>query len=71
LYESAVSVFEFIDNILQVGSILYVDDYFAGYKGNPKKGVSLALSQWQQKSDWEICEYRDVGWAGKSFIVYQ
>ena len=71
LYESAVPVFNYIDKILQEGTILYIDDFFTGYKGNPRKGVSRALSGWQEKSDWELIEYRDVGWAGKSFVVYQ
>ena len=70
LYESAVPIFDFIDNILQEGTILYIDDYFTGYKGNPTKGVSGALKEWNNNSKWNLESYRDVGWAGRSYIVY-
>ena len=70
LYESAVPIFDFIDNILQEGTILYIDDYFTGYKGNPTKGVSGALKEWNNNSKWNLESYREVGWAGRSYIVY-
>jgi hypothetical protein len=71
LYESAVSVFSYIDSILQEGSILYLDDYFTGYRGNPTKGVSRAFKEWLENSLWLAEPYRDVGWAGKSFVIYR
>ena len=71
LYESAVPVFSHINKLVQEGTILYIDDYFAGYKGNPLKGVSKALKEWQETSNWEIERYRDVGFTGRSYIIYK
>ena len=71
LYESAVPVFSHIDDLVQEGTILYIDDYFSGYKGNPLKGVSKALKEWQEISSWKIEQYRDVGFSGRSYIIYK
>ena len=70
LYESSVPVFRYIDNLLQEGTVLYIDDYFTGYKGNPLKGVSRAFNEWACYTRWRICPYRDVGWGGQSYIIY-
>ena len=71
LYESSLPIFEILDKIVQEGTILYIDDYFTGYKGNPTKGVSKALKDWMDNSTWKLEGYRDVGWAGKSYVLYQ
>ena len=70
LYESAVPVFIFIEKFLQEGSIVYIDDYWTGYRGNPNQGVSRAFNEHQERSGWKYAEYLSVGWAGKSFITY-
>lgn len=49
IYESALDVFKFLPNFLKEGSIIYVDDYFAGYKSNPEKGVGLALTEFKSE----------------------
>ena len=69
-YESAVPIFSFIELFLQKGSIIYIDDYFAGYKGAPDKGVSLAFSEFYQKCSYKFADHLNVGWAGKTFITY-
>ena len=71
LYESAVPVFNHIESLIQEGTILYIDDYFTGYKGNPLKGVSLALNEWSEVSNWKLEKYRDVGYAGRSYVLYK
>ena len=71
LYESAVPVFNHIDSLIQEGTILFIDDYFVGYKGNPNKGVSGAMKEWLKFSNWELETYRDVGFAGQSYICYK
>lgn len=71
LYESAVPVFNFIESYLTDGTVIYIDDYWTGYKGNPNRGVSLAFKEFVEKSDWCFAEYLAVGAAGKSFIAYQ
>ena len=70
LYESAVPVFGWIEPFLQEGTVIYIDDYWVGYKGNPKKGVSKAFMEHKKKSKYKYEEYVTIGWQGKSFIVY-
>jgi len=70
LYESAVPVFNFIEPLLQEGTVIYMDDMFAGYKGSPKKGVAKAFLEWQERSRWKIVRHMDISWWGRSYIVY-
>jgi hypothetical protein len=70
LYESATPVFDFIDPLLQEGSSIYIDDLFAGYKGHPHKGVARAFLEWQERSRWKVIRHLDIGWWGRSYIVY-
>ena len=51
LYESAVPVFKFIEDFIQEGTIIYLDDYWVGYKGNPTKGVSRAFKEYLKFSE--------------------
>ena len=71
LYESAVPIFKFIEDFLQEGTIIYIDDYWAGYKGNPNKVVSKSFFEFQEVSSWKFAEYLDISWLGKSFITYK
>ena len=70
LYESAVPVFQFLEHFLQEGAILYLDDYWSGYKGNPTKGVSKAFREFEKETKWKFEEYLPVGAAGKAFMTY-
>lgn len=70
LYESAVPVFRFLEPLLQEGSVLYLDDYFCGYRGNPRRGVALAFDEFRQKSRFHYIEHLSIGWWGKSFLAY-
>ena len=71
LYESAVPVFDFIEPFLQEGSLLYIDDFFAGYKGSPSKGVARAFTEFQRKSQFKFTPHMQVGWWGRSFIAHR
>ena len=71
LYESAVPVFSFIEPFLQEGAVIYVDDYFAGYRGSPAKGVARAFRNFRRKSRFKLARHMDVGWWGRSYIAYQ
>lgn len=71
LYESAVPVFNFIDPLLQEGTVIYIDDLFAGFKGNPYKGVALAFKEYQAQTGWKFLPHLSVGWWGKSYIAYR
>ncbi|MGQ0663110.1 MAG: TylF/MycF/NovP-related O-methyltransferase [Pseudomonadota bacterium] len=70
LYESAVPVFKFIEPLLQEGSVLYMDDLFAGYKGSPAKGVARAFREFCRRSRFRFAPHLSVGWWGQSFIAY-
>jgi len=70
LYESAVPVFEFIEPLLQEGSVLYIDDLFAGYKGSPSKGVAKAFREFRTRSRFRFVRHLDIGWWGRSYIAY-
>lgn len=69
LYESATTVFRFIEPLLQEGSLLYLDDLFAGYKGLPTKGVFRAFREYQQRSRFKFVEHMQVSWWGRSYIA--
>jgi len=49
LYSSTVSVLEFITNLVQDGTILIFDDWYA-YKGSPNYGERLATQEWIKKN---------------------
>lgn len=72
LKESADQVFRFLQHVLNPGSVIYLDDWNAGYRGHPAKGVKGAWNwwvDWNDRNDWLRFEpFMDVGWWGKSFI---
>ncbi len=69
LYESAVPVFNFIEPMLQDGTVIYMDDLFVGNKGNPSRGVARAFLEHQKRSKWRYIRHLDVGWWGRTYIV--
>ena len=69
LYKSAVPVFNFIEPLLQDGSVIYMDDLFVGNKGNPNRGVARAFLEFQKRSKWRVRRHLDVSWWGRSYIV--
>lgn len=70
LYESAVPVLEFIEPLLQEGSVVYVDDMFSGYRGSPLAGVARAFREFEARSRFGFVPHLQVGWWGRSFIAY-
>jgi hypothetical protein len=70
LYESAVPVFNFIEPLLQEGTVIYIDDLFAGYKGNPTKGVARAFREFRKRSRFKFVRHLNIGWWGRSYIAY-
>ncbi len=69
LYESAVPVFNFLDDFLVEGSIIYLDDFFVGNKGNVNAGIPKAFYEYKKKSKWSFIEHMQVSWWGKTFIT--
>ncbi len=65
----ALIALSFVCPILQKGSIIIVDDYFA-YKGDENLGTCGAMNQFLKENKFisirELCSY---GYGGKSFIV--
>ena len=50
-YESAVSVFNFIEPFIQHGTVIYLDDVFAGFTENSNGGVYKAFQEFKIKSN--------------------
>ena len=69
LYNSAKLVLEFVTDIVQDGTILIFDDWFA-YKGNRMKGEQLAANEWLEKnSKFKLIPFSRYGVYQNSFIV--
>jgi hypothetical protein len=71
LYESATPVFEFIEPLLQPGSVLYLDDLFVGNRGDPRSGVARAFVEFRKRSRWGFVRHLDIGWWGRSYITVE
>lgn len=71
LYESAVLALSFIENLIQPGTVIYMDDWYAGYRGSPVRGVAAAFSEFMSYSQWKFQPHVTVGWWGRSFIAYE
>jgi len=70
LYESAVPVFRFLRPLIQEGTLLYIDDYFAGYKGSLRTGPAQAFHKFERDNEFKFSAHMQVGWWGRSFIAY-
>lgn len=70
-FDSAVPVLKFCEQFLQEGSVIYIDDFFAGYRGVPSKGVQAAFRDFQLMSRWKFQEYLSVGAFGRSYLTYR
>lgn len=69
LYESTVQVLDFIDPLLQKGSVIYFDDYYL-FAGDPGRGEQRAFAEYQNRTTHRFNPHLQVGWFGRSFIVY-
>lgn len=70
LYESAMPVFRFMEPIIQEGTVIYIDDYFAGCRGSPVTGPARAFHEFERGSQFKFVQHMQVGWWGRSFIAY-
>jgi hypothetical protein len=68
LYESYRDVLAWVDEFLQLGSILYLDD-FNTFRGQQDMGPRRAWLEHCSRSSWEFERFLDVGWCGRSFLV--
>lgn len=70
LYDSTVSVLDFITPYMQDGTVLMFDDWFA-FKGRLDSGQPRALAEWLKKNTHlSVVEYRRHEWASMAFIVH-
>jgi O-methyltransferase len=53
------------------GTILYVDDYYNVYKGDPRKGNPKAVTDLLKKNKIFFEPWHIVGTCGKSFLLYK
>lgn len=71
LYESAVSVLNFVTDYVVDGTIIIFDDWY-NFKGDPDKGEQKAFREWLNKnSDITATEWQKVNWKTNSFIIHK
>lgn len=71
LYESAVTVLDFITDLVADGTILVFDDWYF-FKGHPDKGEQRAFKEWLAKNpQFKVSEFHKYFWHGNSFIVHK
>lgn len=69
LRESAEHVLDFLARgLLNDGAVVYLDDWFAGFKGHSDKGVQGAWRNWEQ-SRYRFTRFMDIGWWGRAFVA--
>src|SRR5262249_53328254 len=69
LYESAVPVFKFIEGFVEQGTVIYIDDFWVGYKGSPREGVAKAFNEYRSASRFDFADWGRVGGWGHAFVV--
>ena len=68
LYESYKSVFAWVDQFMQPGTVLYLDDLNT-FRAQPDRGPKLAFKEYKEQSNWKFEPFLPVGFWGYSFIV--
>ncbi|OGM98201.1 MAG: hypothetical protein A2735_00640 [Candidatus Yanofskybacteria bacterium RIFCSPHIGHO2_01_FULL_41_21] len=69
IYESAVSVLNFITDYVVNGTIIIFDDWFA-FSGDPEKGEQRAFKEWLERNpNIKAVEWQRVNWKSNSFIL--
>jgi O-methyltransferase len=68
LYESYKAVFAWIEQFMQKGTVLYLDD-FNTHRAQPDQGPRRAWNEFRKVSRFDYEPFLPVGWCGYSFIV--
>ena len=68
LYESYKSVLAWVDQFMQSGTVLYLDD-FNTFRSQTSQGPKLAFKEYREQTNWKFEPFLPVGWCGYSFIV--
>ena len=68
LYKSYKSVFAWVDQFMQPGTVLYLDDLNT-FRAQPDQGPKLAFNEYKKQTNWKFEPFLPVGFWGYSFIV--
>jgi Macrocin-O-methyltransferase (TylF) len=68
LYDSYKSVFAWLDQFMQPGTVLYLDDLNT-FRAQPDQGPKLAFKEYKEQTKWKFEPFLPVGFWGYSFIV--
>ena len=68
LMNPSIIALEFIKPILQIGSIIILDDYFS-YKGSHKAGVARAFNEFVKTFGFSIRQVFTYGMGGSVYII--
>jgi O-methyltransferase len=69
LHSSCLTVLNFIEPFLQVGTVVLFDDWNA-FCASRHKGERAATGQWlEENPQWELNDFAAYGWHGRAFIV--
>ena len=68
LYESYKSVLEWVEQFIQPGTVLYLDD-FNTHRAQPNHGPKRAWKEFREVSKFKFEPFLPVGWCGYSFIA--
>ena len=71
LEKSVKSCLEFSLKFISNGTILYIDDYYNSYKGDPGKGLNKLIKTMLKKYKVKYEKWHIVGSFGQSFILYK
>lgn len=71
LYESAVSVLDFLTDYVVDGTVILFDDWFC-FRGSAERGEQKAFHEWLAKHpDITASEYHRYNWKSNSFILHR
>ena len=68
IYNSTVDSFNIIENFLQIGSIILLDDYNA-FNADNLKGQRKALNEYKKETKWILEPFFSYMYSGQSFLV--
>ncbi len=71
LYESAVSVLDFITSYIVDGTVIIFDDWYC-FRGRSDMGEQKAFHEWLAKNpSINAMQYKSFNWKGNSFILHK
>ncbi len=69
LYRSAATVLDFVTPLLQDGTLIIFDDWYA-YRGNPRLGEQRAFGEWTEGvKNFTFTDFHKEGTYRNSFIA--